>query len=112
MNSLAPALLLSMPQLVDPNFARTVVLLCKHSEEGAFGLSTSLQYVPDMYNSTDEIIAAIDDPELVRDRAEDGRRVVAKRYDWNPLAMKLGECWEAAEIEVASTPVPLEEWDG
>ena len=36
--SLAPALLLSMPQLVDPNFSRTVVLLCKHSDEGAFGL--------------------------------------------------------------------------
>ena len=37
-NSLAPTLLLSMPQLTDPNFSRTVVLLCKHSEEGAFGL--------------------------------------------------------------------------
>jgi putative transcriptional regulator len=37
-SSLAPALLLSMPQLLDPNFARAVVLLCKHSEEGAFGL--------------------------------------------------------------------------
>lgn len=36
--SLAPALLLSMPQLTDPNFHRTVVLLCKHNEEGAFGL--------------------------------------------------------------------------
>ena len=36
--SLAPALLLSMPQLRDPNFSRTVVLLCEHSEEGAFGL--------------------------------------------------------------------------
>ena len=36
--SLAPTLLLSMPQLVDPNFKRTVVLLCKHNEEGAFGL--------------------------------------------------------------------------
>ena len=36
--SLAPALLLSMPQLLDPNFARTVVLLCKHGDEGAFGL--------------------------------------------------------------------------
>jgi putative transcriptional regulator len=36
--SLAPSLLLSMPQLVDPNFNRTVVLLCKHSDEGAFGL--------------------------------------------------------------------------
>jgi putative transcriptional regulator len=38
-SSLAPAFLLSMPQLTDPNFKRTVVLLCKHSEEdGAFGL--------------------------------------------------------------------------
>jgi putative transcriptional regulator len=36
--SLAPALLLSMPQLTDPNFNRTVVLLCKHFEGGAFGL--------------------------------------------------------------------------
>jgi putative transcriptional regulator len=36
--SLAPAFLLSMPQLTDPNFNRTVVLLCKHSDDGAFGL--------------------------------------------------------------------------
>jgi putative transcriptional regulator len=36
--SLAPRLLLSMPQLEDPNFRRTVVLLCEHSDEGAFGL--------------------------------------------------------------------------
>jgi putative transcriptional regulator len=36
--SLAPALLLSMPQLLDPNFARSVVLLCEHAPEGAFGL--------------------------------------------------------------------------
>src|SRR4051812_23460795 len=32
------ALLLSMPQLQDPNFSRTVVLLCEYSAEGAFGL--------------------------------------------------------------------------
>jgi putative transcriptional regulator len=37
-SSLSPALLLSMPQLVDPNFARSVVLLCKHGDEGALGL--------------------------------------------------------------------------
>ncbi len=36
--SLAPALLLSMPQLMDPNFSKTVVLLCQHGEDGAFGL--------------------------------------------------------------------------
>jgi putative transcriptional regulator len=38
MASLAPSLLLSMPQLVDPNFSRTVVLLCKHNDDGALGL--------------------------------------------------------------------------
>jgi putative transcriptional regulator len=27
-----------MPQMMDPNFARTVVLLCDYTEEGAFGL--------------------------------------------------------------------------
>jgi putative transcriptional regulator len=27
-----------MPQLLDPNFARSVVLLCEHAAEGAFGL--------------------------------------------------------------------------
>lgn len=38
-SSLAPSFLLSMPQMTDPNFARTVVLLCKHSEDqGSFGL--------------------------------------------------------------------------
>lgn len=37
-SSFAPALLLSMPQMHDPNFAQTVVLLCEHNEDGAFGL--------------------------------------------------------------------------
>ena len=36
--TLAPSLLLSMPQLVDPNFHKSVVLLCEHAPEGAFGL--------------------------------------------------------------------------
>ena len=42
-NSLAPRLLLSMPQLNDPNFKQTVVLLCEHSEEAAFGLVLNRQ---------------------------------------------------------------------
>jgi putative transcriptional regulator len=33
-----PTLLVSMPQLQDPNFVRTVVLLCEFNPEGAFGL--------------------------------------------------------------------------
>ena len=42
-SSLAPRLLLSMPQLNDPNFKQTVVLLCEHGEEGAFGLVLNRQ---------------------------------------------------------------------
>jgi putative transcriptional regulator len=34
----APMMLISMPQLADPTFSRTVVLLCQYDIEGAFGL--------------------------------------------------------------------------
>jgi putative transcriptional regulator len=39
----APILLLSMPQMADPNFAQTVVLLCDYTERGAFGLVVNRQ---------------------------------------------------------------------
>ena len=39
----APILLLSMPQMADPNFAKTVVLLCYYDDEGAFGLVVNRQ---------------------------------------------------------------------
>ena len=43
MNGSAPLLLLSMPQMADPNFARTVILLCDYTERGAFGLVVNRQ---------------------------------------------------------------------
>lgn len=36
--SYAGKLLVAGPELLDPNFYRTVVLICLHDEEGAFGL--------------------------------------------------------------------------
>lgn len=42
----APILLLSMPQMADPNFAQTVILLCDYTEDGAFGLVINRQ-MPD-----------------------------------------------------------------
>jgi putative transcriptional regulator len=36
--SLAPGLLLAMPQLMDPNFTRSVVLMIEHGDGGSFGL--------------------------------------------------------------------------
>jgi putative transcriptional regulator len=41
----APILLLSMPQMADPNFAQAVVLLCDYTEEGAFGLVVNRRMV-------------------------------------------------------------------
>lgn len=37
-SSFAPGLLIAMPQLLDPNFYRSVVLVVEHGEEGSFGL--------------------------------------------------------------------------
>lgn len=38
MNSLKGHLLVATPQLMDPNFARTVLLMLEHNEEGAAGV--------------------------------------------------------------------------
>jgi putative transcriptional regulator len=38
MKSLQAHLLVAAPELLDPNFVRTVVLLVEHSDQGAFGL--------------------------------------------------------------------------
>ena len=43
MSGTAPILLLSMPQMADPNFAKTVVLLCDYTDKGAFGLIVNRQ---------------------------------------------------------------------
>ena len=55
--SLAPTFLLSMPQMADPNFARSVVLLCKHNDEGAFGLVVNRPLV-----TTGTVIVNLDPP--------------------------------------------------
>lgn len=36
--SLANQFLIAMPQLADPNFSRTLTLICEHTEQGAMGL--------------------------------------------------------------------------
>jgi putative transcriptional regulator len=56
-SSLAPALLLSMPQLVDPNFNRAVVLLCRHDVDGALGLIVNRPLV-----TTGRVIVNLDPP--------------------------------------------------
>jgi putative transcriptional regulator len=38
MESLANHFLIAMPNLVDPNFQRTVTLICQHDQDGALGI--------------------------------------------------------------------------
>ena len=60
-----PTLLLSMPQMQDPNFARTVVLLCDYLPEGAFGLvlnRPSGAAARDMVRLSPPVVAANDTP--------------------------------------------------
>ena len=38
MDVIGPGLLVASPQLHDPNFSRTVVLLCRHESDGAMGV--------------------------------------------------------------------------
>jgi glycosyltransferase involved in cell wall biosynthesis len=47
----------------------------------------------------DGLIEAIRRPEEARDQAEEGRRLVARRYDWDTLADRLDETWRAAANE-------------
>ena len=53
--SLRGQLLLSAPQMQDPNFMHTVVLICQHDENGAFGMTvnrTSSALVRDVFPDT------------------------------------------------------------
>jgi putative transcriptional regulator len=71
-NSFAPGFLIAMPDLGDPEFFRSVVLLCSHDEQGAFGLvlnNPSNMAVADIceqteieWNGSEEILAHIGGP--------------------------------------------------
>ncbi len=53
-------LLIADPFLKDPNFLRTVVLLCEHKEEGSFGFVLNRQYE----NTLNELIPELTGHEL------------------------------------------------
>ena len=55
--SLAPVLLVSMPQMLDPNFSKTVVLLAEYGAHGAFGLVLNRR----MYEPAQTVVTA-DEP--------------------------------------------------
>ena len=70
-------------------------------EQGALGLSTSLQYVPDRFASTDEIV------ELAKVAAEQGGRYLThQRSESNQIIPSLDEAFAVAE----RAHIPTEVW--
>jgi len=54
--------LIAMPNLADPNFSRTVTLICEHSEEGAMGLTINRQIDLTLEDILDQIDIKIPEP--------------------------------------------------
>jgi len=53
-----------MPQMTDPNFTRTVILLCDYTEQGAFGLVVNRQMTEPAWTIVKTEPPVIVDPEL------------------------------------------------
>ena len=88
--SLVPAFLVAMPQLQDPNFNKSVVLLCEHQDEGAMGLVIN--------HDTDTLASEIVDFDPPPD-SDNGLEVsiggpVDPERGWLLLSEKLGDAVE------------------
>jgi glycosyltransferase involved in cell wall biosynthesis len=73
------------------------------SRVGAEGLhlvpGRHLTVSSDLAGVAEGLIHAIRRPDEASEQAEDGRRVVVKRYDWDQLSERLDETWRAAANE-------------
>ena len=63
--NLTGRLLVAVPQMVDPNFARTVVLICEHNDQGALGLILNRPTEAEVFEFLPGWIHLVVDPALV-----------------------------------------------
>src|SRR3954462_15714457 len=65
MDSLRGKLLVAAPTLVDPNFRRSVVLICEHNEDGALGLVLNRPTTVDADDAVPELSELLDGQEVL-----------------------------------------------
>ena len=109
----APLLLLSMPQMADPNFSRTVVLLCDYTTEGAFGLVVNRQMAEPAWTMVKT------EPPITVDRAlrlwlggpVDPQKTWVLMADVDPqliFGVPADEMWETAIRRLGADPAALQ----
>ena len=64
MDSLRGKLLLASPTMTDPNFARSVILIAEHTDEGAMGLVLNRAAETTVAETAVIVLAEFDEPEL------------------------------------------------
>jgi putative transcriptional regulator len=64
-DSLRGQLIVAAPQLGDPNFARTVVLITEHSDEGAMGIVLNRPATTTVADATPELVELVEPDEDV-----------------------------------------------
>jgi putative transcriptional regulator len=88
MASLRGKLLIASPALVDPNFARTVVLIAEHSDDGAMGLVLNRPADATVSEAIDELAGLVDsgDPVFVGGPVQVESVMVLAEFDEPELA--------------------------
>lgn len=77
--SLSNHFLIAMPSLADPNFSRTVTLLCEHNEHGAMGLTINRLLDLSLGDILDQLNIQVDDPATAQTPVYQGGPVQEER---------------------------------
>ncbi len=97
-DSLTGHFLIAMPQMGDPNFARTVVFLCAHGDEGAMGLVVNREADSIEFDKLLEQLG-IDDPQINSIPVHDGGPVDTGRG----FVLHSRDYFQKGSVEVTDT---------
>lgn len=111
MDSLRGKLLIAGATLPDPNFARTVVLVCEHSDEGALGLVLNRPTEMTVAEAAPDLTALAGDDALICEGGPVQPTAVLVLAEFDDIALAgqpvvenvglMGESSEIADIETA-----------
>src|SRR4051794_11690555 len=108
-DSLRGKLLVASPALVDPNFARTVVLITEHNDEGAMGMVLNRPSDTELDEVSPELAeAAGDGPIFVGGPVQPDALVLLAEFTDPEIAAWI----VAADVGLASAGVEIEELAG